>query len=248
MITIKSSNEVELMRAAGRIVGKTHEMIQKHIKPGITTLELDKIAEDYIRSNDAIPSFKGYRGFPGSICASVNEEVVHGIPSLRKLKNGDIISVDIGAIYKGYHGDSANTYGVGEISHEAQKLIEVTKNSFFEGMRQAKTGKRLFDISAAIQDYIESKGYSVVREFVGHGIGKEMHEDPQIPNYGTAGKGPRLAKGMTFAVEPMVNVGKKDVKVLSNGWTVVTKDLSLSAHYEHTLLITDGTPEYLTML
>jgi len=246
MITIKSSQEIELMREAGRIVADTHRLLEKAIKPGITTKELDEIAEQYIRSQDAVPSFKGYNGFPASICTSVNEQVVHGIPSLNKLKDGDIISIDIGAIYKGYHGDAAKTYPVGNISEEAARLIRVTEESFYEGIKYAVEGNRLSDISSAIQQYVEKHGYSVVREFVGHGIGRQMHEEPQVPNYGNPGRGPRLRAGMTLAIEPMVNAGKYHVRILSNNWTVVTADNSLSSHYENTIAITNGAPEILT--
>ncbi|AIO18111.1 Methionine aminopeptidase 1 [Candidatus Izimaplasma bacterium HR1] len=247
MITIKSEREILLMKEAGRIVALAHQEVKKHIKPGVTTLELDQIVEQVVRDNDAIPSFKGYGGFPGSACTSVNEQVVHGIPSKRvKLKKGDLISVDIGAMYKGYHGDSAWTYAVGEVSAEVSKLMEVTKESLFEGLKYAKAGNRLTDISHHIQKYAESFGYSVVREFVGHGLGKQLHEDPQIPNYGLPGKGPILKKGMTLAIEPMINMGRKEVKVLKDNWTAVTIDKKPSAHYEHSILITDDEPIILT--
>jgi methionyl aminopeptidase len=248
MIILKSKHELQHMRRAGLIVAETHELLKENIKPGITTEELDSIAEEYIRKCGANPSFKGYRGFPASICASVNDEVVHGIPNERELREGDIISVDIGAEYKGYHGDAARTYPVGAISEQAASLIEVTKQSFFEGIRYAVEKQRLSDISAAVQKHVESNGYSVVKEFVGHGIGQKMHEEPQIPNYGKPGRGPRLLRGMTLAIEPMVNMGTGDVKVLTNGWTVVTLDGSLSAHYENTIVITDGKPKILTFI
>ena len=247
MITIKSKREILLMKQAGRIVALAHQEVKKHIKPGVTTLKLDQIVEQVIRDNDAIPSFKGYGGFPGSACTSVNEQVVHGIPSKKvKLKKGDMISVDIGAQYKGYHGDSAWSYAVGEVTKEVSKLMEVTKESLFEGLKYAKAGNRLTDISHAIQVYAESFGYSVVREFVGHGLGKQLHEDPQIPNYGLPGKGPLLKKGMTLAIEPMINMGRKEVKVLKDNWTAVTIDKKPSAHYEHSILITDDDPIILT--
>jgi len=246
MISIKSAREIELMRQAGRIVAETHQIIEKAIRPGITTKELDAIAEQYIYSQDAVPSFKGYGGFPASICTSVNEQVVHGIPGLDELKDGDIISIDIGAIYKGYHGDAAKTYTVGNVSEEAKRLIRVTRESFYEGIKYAVEGNRLSDISAAIQQYVEKHGYSVVREFVGHGIGRQMHEEPQIPNYGNPGRGPRLKAGMTLAIEPMVNAGTHYVRILPNNWTVVTVDGKLSSHYEHTIVITKGEPEILT--
>ena len=241
MVTIKSKREIELMKIAGRIVGLAHQEVKKHIKPGVTTYELDRIVEQVVRKNGAIPSFKGYGGFPGSACTSVNEQVVHGIPSKKVvLKDGDIIGVDIGAMYKGYHGDSAWSYPVGQVSEKAQKLLDVTKQSLFEGLKKARAGNRLSDISHAIQIYAESFGYSIVREFVGHGVGKQLHEDPQIPNYGLPGKGTLLKAGMTFAIEPMVNMGKKEVRVLKDNWTTVTVDKKLSAHYEHSILITKG--------
>lgn len=240
MISIKSPREIELMKQAGKIVALAHQEVKKHIRPGVTTYELDQIVEDTIRAHDAIPSFKGYGGFPGSACTSVNEQVVHGIPSKDVvLKNGDIISIDIGAEYEGYHGDSAWTYAVGTISDEAQKLLDVTKQSLFEGLKMARANNRLSDISNAIQTYAEGYGYSIVREFVGHGLGKQLHEDPQIPNYGPKGRGTLLKAGMTLAIEPMVNMGRKEVKVLSDNWTAVTRDKSLSAHFEHSILITE---------
>lgn len=249
MITIKSNREIALMREAGRIVALAHQEVEKHIKPGVTTMELDQIVEQVIRDNNAIPSFKGYGGFPGSACTSVNEQVVHGIPSKRVfLKEGDIISVDIGANYKGYHGDSAWTYPVGTISPEAERLLDVTKQSLFEGLKKAKAGNRLSDISHAIQTYAESFGYSIVREFVGHGLGKNIHEDPQIPNFGLPGKGTLLKPGMTLAIEPMVNEGRKEVKVLKDNWTAVTIDGMNSAHFEHSILITEDECIILTAL
>jgi methionyl aminopeptidase len=248
MIYIKSKNEIDLMRTAGKVIANLFEVLERAIKPGVTTLELDRIAEEFIIKNGCKPAFKGLYGFPASICTSINEEVVHGIPSLRKLKEGDIISIDLGATYKGYNADAARTFLVGEISEEAQKLIEVTKNSFFEGIKYAKEGNRLSDISHAIQTYVESYGFSVVREYVGHGIGIKMHEDPQVPNFGPPGRGPRLKKGMCLAIEPMVNTGHYIVKTLENNWTVVTADGGLSAHYENTIVITEGEPEILTIL
>ena len=240
MISIKSPREIELMKQAGKIVALAHQEVKKHIRPGVTTYELDQIVENTIRAHDAIPSFKGYGGFPGSACTSVNEQVVHGIPSKDVvLKNGDIISIDIGAEYEGYHGDSAWTYAVGTISDEAQKLLDVTKQSLLEGLKMARANNRLSDISNAIQTYAEGYGYSIVREFVGHGLGKQLHEDPQIPNYGPKGRGTLLKAGMTLAIEPMVNMGRKEVKVLSDNWTAVTRDKSLSAHFEHSILITE---------
>ena len=248
MIIIKTKQQIELMREASKIVAETHQILKEAVRPGISTLELDKIAEDNIRKYNAIPSFKGYGGFPGSICASVNDEVVHGIPGSRILKEGDIVSLDIGAYYKGYHSDSAKTHGVGVISEEDRKLIEVTKQSFYEGIKFAKEGYRLSDISHAIQEYVEKYGFSVVRDLVGHGIGTQLHEDPQIPNYGLPGKGPRLQSGMVLAIEPMINAGRYKVKILSDDWTVVTADGKKSAHYEHTIAITEDEPIILSKI
>lgn len=248
MINIKTLREIELMRAAGKIVAETIEKLIEVIRPGVTTLELDIIAEEYIKKCGAKPAFKGYGGFPASICSSVNEQVVHGIPGSTILKDGDIVGIDIGAIYKGYYGDAARTFGVGNISAEALKLIRVTEESFYKGMEYAKEGNRLSDVSSAIQCHAESNSFSVVRDYVGHGIGKNMHEEPQIPNYGRPNKGPRLVCGMTLAIEPMINQGNYAVKTLSDGWTVVTVDGSLSAHYENTILITKGEPEIMTRL
>lgn len=247
MIICKSAAELELMREAGRIVAETHRLLKQAIQPDVTTKQLDQIAEDYIRSQGAVPSFKGYNGFPGSICASVNDELVHGIPGQRKLKDGDIISIDIGAQYKGYHGDSAWTYGVGTISETARKLLEVTERSLYAGLAQAGPDVRLYTISHAIQKCIEDEGFSVVREYVGHGIGTELHEEPQIPNYGVAGHGPRLKPGMVLAIEPMVNVGERYVRTLEDNWTVVTVDGTLCAHFEHTIAITPDGYEILTL-
>lgn len=248
MIVLKSKREIEIMREAGRVVAETHAFLKEVIKPGITTKELDTLAENFIRSKNAIPGFKGYGGFPGTICASVNEEVVHGIPSMRELKEGDIISVDIGSIVEGYYGDSAKTYPVGKISEQDGRLIAVTRESFYKGIEFAKLGYRLSDISNAIQTYVEENGFSVVTDYVGHGIGRNMHEEPPIPNFGPAGKGPRLQEGMVLAIEPMVNTGTRKVKVLSDNWTVVTLDNKNSAHYEHTIAITSDGPEILTAL
>jgi methionyl aminopeptidase len=254
MYTIKSKREIEIMKKAGEIVALSHEKIKENIAPGITTGELDRLVEELIREQNGIPSFKGYEShmkdaidFPSSICASVNEEVVHGIPGKRVLKEGDIISIDIGAIYNGYHGDAARTYAVGEISEKAQKLISITRQSFYKGMEMAVEGKRINDISAAVQDYVEENGFSVVRDFVGHGIGLEMHEPPQIPNYRTSER-LKIFKGMTLAIEPMVNEGSYDVEYIDNKWTVVTIDGLLSAHYENTIAVTDNEPIILTKL
>lgn len=248
MIILKTKREIEIMRVAGRIVAESHDLMKTMIKPGISTKELDQNVEDYIKSKNAVPAFKGYQGFPASICASINDEVVHGIPGNRKLVDGDIISIDIGTIIDGYYGDGAKTYTVGKVSKEKQQLIEVTKNSFFEGIKFAKEGYRLSDISNAVQNCVESAGFSVVRDFVGHGIGKSMHEAPQIPNFGKPNKGPRLQKGMVLAIEPMVNAGTYHVRILQDNWTVVTYDGKPSAHYEHTIAITDGEPNILTAL
>ncbi|HHW03513.1 MAG TPA: type I methionyl aminopeptidase [Thermoanaerobacterales bacterium] len=247
MIILKSQREIEIMKKAGKIVAMTLEKVRQALKPGITTGELDRIAEEFILSQGAYPTFKGYRGFPAAICTSVNEEVVHGIPGLRTLKDGDIISIDVGASIEGYNGDAARTFAVGNVTKEAMDLIEATQESFFQGLAFAKQGFRLSDISHAIQTYVEGKGYSVVRDYVGHGIGRKMHEDPQIPNFGLPHKGPRLKRGMTLAIEPMVNAGGYEVYTLENRWTVVTRDGSLSAHYENTIVITDSEPEILTM-
>ena len=248
-VTIKSNREIELMREAGRILAIVHDELEKAIKPGITTKQIDKLGEEIIRSYGCIPSFLNYNGYPASICVSVNDEVVHGIPNKKRiLREGDIVSLDAGVIYKGYHSDAARTHAVGQISNEAQKLIDVTRESFYEGIKYAKAGNHLYDISKAIQNYVESHGFSVVRDLVGHGIGKELHEEPQVPNFKQKGRGLRLQKGMTLAIEPMVNMGAYDVWWLEDDWTVVTQDESLSAHYENTVLITDGEPEILSLM
>ncbi len=247
MITIKSDSEIELMREAGKILRDTLNMLKEHVKVGVTTKELDKLAHDYIISRGAKPSFLGYGGFPGSICASVNEQVVHGIPSNRKLVSGDIIGIDCGVIYKGWQSDAARTFAVGEISEKHKKLIQVTEQSFFEAMKVIREGARLGDIGAAVQNLAESNGFSVVRDLVGHGIGKDMHEDPQVPNYGKAGKGLRLKRNMTLAIEPMINEGTYEVSALDDGWTVVTDDDGYSAHYENTVLVTEDGYEILSL-
>ena len=248
MITIKSRTEIDKMREAGKITAEALKLIEKHIKPGVSTEYLNKIAHDYIVSKGATPSFLNYNGFPGSICASPNDWVVHGIPGKKViLREGDIISIDMGAYKNGYHSDAARTFPVGKISQETQRLIDVTKQSFFEGIKYAVHGAKLGDVSAAIQEYVESNGYSVVRDLVGHGIGKNLHEDPSVPNFGKKGKGVRLAAGMTLAIEPMVNAGEYDVCVLDDDWTVVTEDGTLSAHYENTILIKQGECEILTL-
>lgn len=246
MIELKSDREINYMRDAGRIVAQTHQELAKAIRPGITTKELDRIAEEFIVSKGAVASFKGYGGFPASICASRNQVVVHGIPGLETLNNGDIISIDIGAILNGYHGDAAMTHPVGEISESAQKLLEVTEASLYKGIEQAVIGNRLSDISHAVQDYVEKHDFSVVRDFCGHGIGRAMHEEPQIPNFGRPGHGPRLKAGICLAIEPMVNVGTYEVTVLEDKWTTVTNDAQLSAHFEHTVAVTEEGPLILT--
>lgn len=254
MISIKSEKEIAYMREAGRIVALALNEIEKAIKPGITTKELDRVAERVLKENAAAPSFKGQQGFEGStpypaiICASVNNEVIHGIPGEYKLKKGDIISIDMGAYKNGYHGDAARTFPVGKISKEAQKLIDVTRQSFFEGIKMATQGNRVSNISYSIQKYVEANNFSVVRDFVGHGVGRNLHEEPQVANFGNPGHGARLEKGMTIAIEPMVNIGMYDIDILDNNWTVVTSDGSLSAHYENTILITEGEPEILTKI
>ena len=249
MVSIKSEREIKLMREAGKILAQVHEELGKAIEPGMSTLDIDRLGERLIRSFGCIPSFKDYNGYPASICVSVNDEVVHGIPNKHHiLREGDIVSLDAGVIRNGYHSDAARTYGVGEISPEAAKLIEVTRQSFFEGIKFAKAGNHLNDISAAVQKYAESFGYGVVRDLVGHGIGTHLHEDPEVPNFAQKRKGIRLEAGMTLAVEPMITAGRYDVVWMDDDWTVVTDDGSLAAHYENTILITDGEPEILSLL
>ncbi|WP_042171407.1 type I methionyl aminopeptidase [Paenibacillus gorillae] len=248
MIICKSDSELQVMREAGRIVAETHQLMKEAVKPGVTTLELDQIAEAYIRSKGAVPSFKGYNGFPSSICASVNDELVHGFPGTRTLNEGDIISIDIGAQYNGYHGDSAWTYKVGEVSDEVEKLLEVTEQSLYAALALIRPDVRLFTISHAVQQVVEAAGFSVVREFVGHGIGRDLHEEPQIPNYGLPDRGPKLKPGMVLCIEPMVNIGERYVRTLEDNWTVVTEDGSWCAHYEHTVAVTEDGFEILTML
>ncbi|MDA3128939.1 type I methionyl aminopeptidase [Aliibacillus thermotolerans] len=248
MIISKTDRELKIMREAGRIVALTHEEMKKHIRPGITTKELDEIAEKTIRKHGAIPSFKGYNGFTGNTCISVNEELVHGIPGKRVLREGDIVSIDIGANYDGYHGDSAWTYPVGNISKEDERLLDVTRESLFKGLEEVKPKARLSNISHAIQTYVEENGFSIVREYVGHGVGQNLHEDPQIPNFGPPGRGPRLKPGMVLAIEPMVNAGERYVHTLSDNWTVVTTDGKNCAHFEHTVAVTPTGYEILTEL
>ena len=247
MISIKSPHEIEKLRAAGRLTAQARALAGSMVRPGVTTLEIDREVRRFIESHGAKPSFLGYGGFPGSACISVNEVVIHGIPDHRKLKEGDIVSVDVGAYLDGFHGDCAATYPCGQVSEEAQRLIDVTRQSFFEGIKLARAGQRVSDVSHAVQQYVESFGYSVVREFVGHGVGRNLHEAPEVPNYGAAGHGARFQPGMVIAVEPMVCMGDWKVKVLKDKWTTVSADGSLTAHYENTILITDGEPEFLTV-
>ena len=247
-VSIKSKREIELMRESCRLLAIVHKAMEEAIKPGISTLDIDRLGEKMIRELGCVPNFKNYHGYPASICVSVNDEVVHGIPSKHRiLQEGDIVSLDAGLIYKGYHSDAARTHAVGKISPEAQKLIDVTKQSFFEGIKMAKAGNHLYDISNAIDAYVSQFGYGIVRDLVGHGIGTQLHEDPQIPNFAQKKRGLRLQPGMTLAIEPMINMGRADVEWLDDDWTVVTEDGSLSAHYENTILITDGEPEILTL-
>ena len=247
MIAIKNEQELMCMRQACKITAAARALAGEMVRPGVSTKEIDKAVYEFIVGQGAKPSFRGYHGFPASACISVNSTVIHGIPGGYRLQEGDIVSVDVGAYYKGFHGDCAATFPCGTVSAEAQKLIDVTKQSFFEGIRFAKTGHRVSDISHAIQTYVESNGFSVVRSFVGHGVGAQLHEEPEVPNFGAPGRGPRLLPGMTLAIEPMVNAGTFEVQVRKDGWTTVTADGKLSAHYENTVLITDGEPEILTV-
>ena len=247
MIAIKNEQELACMRQACKITAAARALAGEMVRPGVSTKQIDKAVHDFIVSQGAKPSFLNYNGYPASACISVNETVIHGIPGGYILQEGDIVSVDVGAYYKGFHGDCAATFPCGEISPQAQKLIDVTKQSFFEGIRFAKKGHRVSDISHAIQTYVESNGFSVVRSFVGHGVGAQLHEEPEVPNFGAPGRGPRLLPGMTLAIEPMVNAGTADVRILKDRWTVVTVDGKLSAHYENTVCITDGEPEILTV-
>jgi len=249
MIILKSQQEIAKRASAGRIVAEVLEGLKSLVKPGITTLELDEFTEEFLRKKGAKPAFKGYRDYPATICASINNQVVHGIPSDKVvLKNGDIISIDIGAVIDGFYGDAAITLPVGDISTEASRLLKITEAALYEGIKMAVAGRRLSDISNAVQSCVEGNGYSVVRDFVGHGIGQSLHEEPQIPNFGRAGQGPRLKTGMTLAIEPMVNMGRCEIQILGDNWTAVTKDGSLSAHFEHTIVVTDNAPEILTKL
>ena len=246
MITIKSEREIALLKQAGNIVYKTHQYLKPFIKEGITTKELDQLAEDFIRKNEATPSFKGYNGFPGSICTSINEEVVHGIPDSRKLKNGDIISIDIGACYKGYHGDSAWTYTVGNVDEEKKYLMKHTEEALYQGLSAIKPGNRIGDIGHKVEMYAHEHKLGVVLELCGHGVGTKLHESPDVPNYGVAGSGPKLKEGMVIAVEPMLNIGSPDIYMLENDWTIVTEDSRPSAHYEHTVVVTKDGYQILT--
>ena len=248
MISIKSVTEIDKMRKAGEITALTHRLLEENICDGVTTGELDRIAYEFIKSKGAVPSFLNYSGYPNSVCLSVNDVVIHGIPGKQIIRSGDIVSVDIGAYLNGYHADQAATYPCGQVSAEAQRLIDVTKQSFFEGIKNAREGNRISDISNAVQKYVEQNGFSVVRDYVGHGVGRELHEAPEVPNYGKANKGVRLYTGMTLAVEPMVNQGKYDVYRLKDGWTVKTVDGSLSAHYEHSIAVTKNEPVLLTIV
>ncbi|MCL2699782.1 MAG: type I methionyl aminopeptidase [Defluviitaleaceae bacterium] len=247
-ISVKSAEQIGLMREAGKIVAETFALLERNIRPGVTTAELDRLAAEYIRGRDAKPSFLGYRGFPANICVSVNSEVIHGIPGLRRLVTGDIVSIDIGVFKNRHHADAARTFAVGAVSPEAERLIQITRESFYAGIEFARPGRHLHEISAAVQGYAERHGYSVVREYVGHGIGSQMHEDPSIPNYKPASRGPRLSIGMALAIEPMVNAGTHEVYVKRDGWTVVTRDDKLSAHYENTVIVTADAPELITLM
>ena len=248
MIVLKTSRELAIMREAGRISAMALKVAGEAVEPGVSTWEIDRVARKYIESQGAVPSFLGYGGFPASACISVNNVVIHGIPSKRQIvKAGDIVSIDIGAMFEGFNGDNAYTFPCGDIAPQAQRLLDATRESLYEGIKQAKAGNRLGDIGSTVQRYVEARGYSVVRQFVGHGVGAKMHEDPAVPNFGTPGRGVRLLPGMTIAIEPMINAGVKEVRTLKDGWTTVTADGKLSAHYENTILVTDGEPEILTM-
>jgi methionyl aminopeptidase len=247
MIYLKSVEEIEKIRKSSQLVARTLKYLRAFVREGISTEELDRLAEEYIKRHGGIPAFKGYRGYPRSLCVSVNEEVVHGIPGKRRLKEGDVVSLDLGVLMEGYYGDAAITVPVGKVSELAKRLIKVTEEALYKGIEKARPGNRLSDISHAIQTHVEKAGFSVVREFVGHGIGKQLHEEPQVPNFGPPNRGPRLEPGMVLAIEPMVNTGTWEVRILSNGWTVVTADGGLSAHFEHTVAITDNGPEILSL-
>ena len=246
MIKLKSPQDIEGLRVCGALSKEALRLTGEMVRPGISTWELDKFCEDFIRMHGGVPGFKGYGGFPGSACVSVNDEVIHGIPGDRVIHEGDLVKIDVGALFEGFHGDCAATFAVGEVSEEARRLMDVTRQSFYEGIKFARVGYRVSDISHAIQEYAESRGYGVVRQYVGHGVGHKLHEDPEVPNFGKPGHGPRLLPGMTIAIEPMINAGSFDVKVMPDNWTVKTADHSLSAHYEHSVLITTGDPVLLT--
>jgi methionyl aminopeptidase len=247
MIYLKSESEISIMRQANHIVAETLDLLESEIKPGVTTHYLDKICEEFILKNNAKPAFKGYNGFPNALCISVNDEIVHGMPGTRVLRNGDIVSCDVGTYYNGFYGDAARTFPVNGISEEAERLIKVTRESLMIGIREAKSGNRLYDISHAIQTHVEKNGFAIVKVFVGHGVGRQLHEDPQIPNYGKPGRGVKLRDGMVLALEPMVNVGRPEVKILEDGWTAVTEDGTLSAHFEHSIAIRNGEAEILSV-
>lgn len=248
MIVLKTGRELSIMREACKISARALKLIGEAIEPGVTTAELDRIAEKFIRSCGATPNFKGYNGYPATACISINNEVIHGIPTAkRKIQNGDIVSVDLGALFEGYHGDNAATFACGDVSEEAKRLMDATRESLYEGIKMARAGGRIGDISNAIQSYVEARGYSVVRDFVGHGVGTSLHEAPEVPNFGVAGRGVRLMPGMTLAIEPMINIGKPQVKIMPDGWTVLTQDGSLSAHFEHTIAITADGPHIMTI-
>lgn len=248
MVVLKTGRELKIMREACRISAGALKLVGSAVEPGVTTAELDRLAEQYIRSQGAVPNFKNYQGYPATACISINNEVIHGIPSkARKIAPGDIVSVDLGAKFEGYHGDNAATFACGDISAEAKRLMDATRESLYEGIKAARSGGRIGDISSAVQQYVEARGFSVVRQFVGHGIGTNLHEAPEVPNFGTKGRGIRLLPGMTLAIEPMVNIGNPDVKVMPDGWTVLTKDGSLSAHFEHTIVITPDGPQIMTI-
>ena len=249
MIVLKTGRELKIMKEACRISAGALQLVGRAVEPGVTTAELDRIAEEYIRSEGAVPNFKNYDGYPATACISVNNEVIHGIPTeKRKIKQGDIVSVDLGAMFEGYHGDNAATFACGDISDEAKRLMDATKESLYEGIKAARAGGRIGDIGYAVQSYVEARGYSVVRQFVGHGVGTHLHEAPEVPNFGIPGRGIRLLPGMTIAIEPMVNIGKPDVKIMPDGWTVLTKDGSLSAHFEHTVAVTSDGPQIMTVV
>ncbi|MBQ4154901.1 MAG: type I methionyl aminopeptidase [Clostridia bacterium] len=247
MVILKTGRELKIMKEACRISAGALKLIGSAVEPGVTTAELDRLAEEYILSQGAKPNFKNYNGYPATACISINNEVIHGIPGKRKIKEGDIVSVDLGAVFEGFHGDNAATFAAGDISPEAKRLMDVTRESLYEGIKKARHGGRIGDISSAIQSYVEARGYSVVRQFVGHGIGTSLHEAPEVPNFGTPGRGIRLVPGMTLAIEPMINMGKAGVRTLADNWTVVTLDNSLSAHFEHTVAITPDGPQIMTV-